>query len=132
MKNLVLIALCFLVMSLTCKKNEPRDFLPGNWGILTYKENDIDKTADFNIEFQGYKLTFDAKGNYSEFHHPFSTGEKLVTGTWTLENNNLQLVFVDNDPNSASKIRTFDVLGPITSTELNIKEGIKEYDLRKQ
>jgi hypothetical protein len=131
MKKLIVIATCFLLLSSKCKKKEAQDYLPGSWGILTYKENNIDKTSDFNIAFQGFKLTFDAKGNYTEYYNSPTTGEKTITGTWTLENNNLKLVLVDNDPNSANKLRTFNVVDGISATVLDIVEDNKEYDLRK-
>ena len=132
MKKVFIIIFCFLALATKCKKKEPKDHLEGNWGILTYKENNIEKTSDFNIAFQGYKLSFDAKGNYTEFYRSPSTGETTITGTWTLENNNLKLVLVDNNPNSPNKIRTFQVVQEITETTLHISEGNKDYDLRNQ
>ena len=132
MKKLLIIAICFLALSTKCKKKETKDFLPGGWGILTYKENNVEKTSEFNISHQGYKITFDAKGNYTEIYHSPSTGETTIMGTWTLENNNMKLVLVDNNPNSSIKLRTLNVLREISPTDLDLGEGNKEFDLRKQ
>lgn len=131
MKKLILIAFFFIAISSKCKKKEAKDYLPGTWGVLTYKQDDLDKTSDFNLAFPGYKFTFDAKGNYTEFYRNIFGVETTIKGTWTLENSNLQIILVDNNPNSTTKIRTFNVLQPISETVLNVGENNKEYDLRK-
>ena len=50
----------------------------------------------------------------------------------TLDKNDLQITLVDNNPASTNKIRLFNVLVPISETRLDVGEGNKEYDLRKQ
>ncbi len=133
MKKLIILVACFSVFAASqCKKKEVQDFLPGDWGILTFKENDIDKTSSFNIAYQGYKLSFDAKGRYTEFYHPQGGVETTITGTWTLENDNSQLVLADDNPSSTKKLRTMKVLHELSSTNLDLGEDNKEYDLRKQ
>ena len=131
MKKLIILSLCFMAMASKCKKKEAKDYLPGTWAVLTYKENGVDKTTDFQLVYQGYKITFDAKGNYTEFYRLLGA-ETTIKGTWTLESSDLIIKLVDNDPNSSNKIRTFNVLQPISETQLDVGEGSKEYDLRKQ
>ncbi|MCX6189725.1 MAG: lipocalin family protein [Bacteroidetes bacterium] len=132
MKNFILFWLCLALFASKCKTSEPKDFLPGTWGILSYSLDGMDKTADFNLAFPAYHLSFDAKGNFTESYRNILGDDIIIKGTWTLESNNLQLVLVDNNPNSINKMRTFNVLQPITETVLVIGEGNKEYDLRKQ
>ncbi len=131
MKKLLFIFICFLAIASNCKKKTAKDNLVGSWGILNYIENGVEKTSDFNLIYQGYKITFDAKGNYKEYYRNVFGIETNISGTWTLESNNLQLILVDNDPNSVNKLRTFNVLTPITDSELNVGETNKEYDLRR-
>ena len=119
-----------LLLTTSCHKKKPVDYIPGAWGVLTYIESGKDKTSDFNITFQGYKITFDAKGNFTEYYRTI-LGEVTITGTWTLDNNNTHLTLVDNNPNSTNKIRIYTVL-QLTETVFNVGESNKEYDLRKQ
>jgi hypothetical protein len=132
MNKLVITLFCFLALASKCKKKEPADLLPGNWGILTHKENNTDNTASFNISHQGYKLSFDSRGKFTEFYRAQSVVEVTINGTWTLENNNQTLILVDNDPNSNDKIRTYTLVHEITATALDIARGSEELDLRKQ
>ncbi len=127
---LTMVVIACMLLSSSCHKKQPVDFIPGAWGVLTYIESGKDKTSDFNITFQGYKITFDAKGNFTEFYRTL-LGEVTITGTWTLENNNTRLTLVDNNPNSTNKIRIYTVL-QLTETVFNVGETNKEYDLRKQ
>ena len=120
------------MISSKCKKHEAKDYLPGSWGILTYKENDTDRTSEFNISHGGYRLSFDAKGNFTEFYRNAQNLETTIKGTWTLENNNLQLTLVDNNPNSTEKLRVYTVVQEITNNTFGISRDMHEYDLGKQ
>ena len=131
MKNLLLLSICLITLGTQCRKKEAKDFLPGTWAVLTYKQDNIDNTTNFQLLYQAYKITFDAKGNYTEFYRYLGV-DVTITGTWTLDKNDLQITLVDNNPASTNKIRLFNVLVPISETRLDVGEGNKEYDLRKQ
>jgi hypothetical protein len=122
--------LLMILLFASCEKSGGgKDLLPAKWGILTFRENGLDKTIEFGNNHQAYYLNFDAKGNFTESYHN-SVAEITVNGTWTLDDDKMQLMLVDNDPNSSNKVRTYNVMRLNTDT-LDISLGNAEYDLRK-
>jgi hypothetical protein len=130
MKSILVFVSILMMMASSCTKvEEPKDHIPGSWGILTYSQNGVDKTQEYMNNHMAYKLTFDIKGNFTETWHT-STADFVVTGTWTLEKDNTELMMVDNDASSINKIRQYTISN-LTATDCRLTLADEVIDIRK-
>jgi len=130
MKNYTILILFAIFFLTNCKKKEMVDYIPGTWGVFSYLEDGIDKSNDFALTYQAYKIIFDAKGTYEEFYR-YQGVETSIQGTWTLENNNSNLILIDNNPSSLQKMRVYQVTDIITIDAMKLCISNKVYNYHK-
>ncbi len=109
------------MFSPACKKVSMETNLTGTWTVSKYFKNGVDSTANFNMRFFDYAITFFDDHDFAESYKSLGVLPINNTGSWELTTKLSELKLV-----TATETRVYTI-NNLTASELDMENSEERF-----